>query len=165
MANTAAYPLEMRPAGASSVHKRIVEALLDAIDVRYGDGIVKVDSYDPDKITDGRGVITAEVTKIEQCNPGLPDYFVSVSVLGLSFASEDPDKELIRALFDDAMAALRRLDNETARRNFDLHLPEGARLVGALPVTNAAIREGEDRHMFTIDRQLVFTDLVFDQAL
>ncbi len=165
MENTATYPFEMRPAGASSVHKRIVEALLDAIDVRYGNGIVKVDCYDPEKITDGRGVITAEVTKVEQCNPGLPDYFVSISVLGLTFSSEDPDKELIRSLFDDAMTALRRLEGETARRNFDLHLPAGARLVGVLPVTNAAIREGEDRHMFTIDRRLVFSDLAFDQPL
>ena len=167
LTDRARLPLAERPATLIPQYERLIRAVLDQIDLPYGDGVVKVDSYDPEAVPEGDGVITAEITKVEEPNPGLPDYFVSVSVLGFTFVSVDPDKRIVRHLFDvvlndvSRLIAASRTPKARRRQRFEDHLPLGARLAGVREITNAAVREGEDKTLFTVDFQLVITDWRF----
>jgi len=141
-----------------SVESQIVRGFLNALDITTA-GVVKTDSFNPEAEPDGRGAVTVEITKKEQANPGLPDWFFSVSVIGMTFASEDPNKEIIRKLFGDVCRSVRNWTPAILSRFLS-----GLTVVtvaGILPVTNAAIREGSDRFMFTCDFKIAVTDLLF----
>ena len=62
-------------------------------------------------------------------------------------------------MFDDVLAAYSSLTSTTLASC----VPAGAKVLGILPVTNAAIREGADEFQFTVDFKIVVTDLNFQQ--
>lgn len=135
----------------------IVSGFLARIALRDS-SVVKTDSFLADAAVEGSGVLTAEVTKVEQPTPGLPDYFVSVSVLGQTLASVDADKAIIRGMFDDAMKSVTNLTVENCNSSGTLPpLLSGGEVQGFFPVSNAAIREGGEKYMFTIDAKLAVT--------
>lgn len=146
------------PETVSSIEKQIVRGFLNALDITV-EGVVKTDSFNPDTEPDGKGAVTVEITKKEQANPGLPDWFLSVSVIGMTFATEDPDKEIVRTLFGDVCRSVRSW-KPSILSGF-LSGDFNVNVAGILPVTNAAIREGADRFMFTCDFKIAVTDLVF----
>lgn len=148
---------QQQSAAPSSFHRNFVRELLGLVTLR-NESVVKTDSFAVANVATG-AELTCEITKIEQANPGLPDYFLHVSILGRSFASEDPDKEVVRGMFDDALAAYRTFTSVTLAPC----IPAGAKVLGVLPVTNAAIREGAEEYMFTVDFKIVVTDLIFNQ--
>ena len=133
----------------TDVSAGIVNDILNGITLTQ-DGAVKTDSFDPDNAPDG--VVTCEVTKLEQLNPGVPDFYVSVSVIGQTFASTDPDKKIIRKLFADVMRSVMAMTTATFT---------SVTVDGILPISNAAIREGSDRFMFTVDFRLAVGNLTF----
>ena len=138
-------------------HRTFVRGLLDLVTLR-NESVVKTDSFDAGNVQTG-AALTVEITKIEQANPGLPDYFLHVSILGRSFVSEDPDKEIVRGMFDDVLAAYSTFTSVTLAPC----VPAGAKVLGILPVTNAAIREGAEEYMFTVDFKIVVSELNFQQ--
>ncbi len=138
----------------STFTRDIVAGILARIVLRDAT-IVKTDSFLAADAVGGAGVLTAEVTKVEQPNPGLPDYFVSVSVLGQTFASCDADKSIIRAMFDDAMKSVTELT--VANCNAAPALVSRSEVQGLFPVSSAAIRENPERYMFTIDFRIAVT--------
>lgn len=138
-------------------HRTFVRGLLDLITLR-NENVVKTDSFDEATVQTG-GELTCEITRIEQANPGLPDYFLHVSILGRTFASEDGTKEVIRGMFDDVLAAYSTFTSVTLASC----VPAGAKVLGVLPVTNAAIREGAEEFVFTVDFKIVVSELNFQQ--
>ena len=75
--------------------KTLINVLLDKLNVTDA---AKVPVYDPDQIQDGFGVVTAEIGRIEPVNPGLPDYRVTVSIMGQTFSADDPDRGKFQTL-------------------------------------------------------------------
>lgn len=148
---------QQQTAAPSSFHRNFVRGLLDLVTLRDAT-VVKTDSFDVSNVATG-AELTAEITRIEQANPGLPDYFLHVSILGRSFVSEDPDKEVVRGMFDDVLAAYSTFTSVTLASC----VPAGAKVLGVLPVTNAAIREGAEEYMFTVDFRIVVSELNFQQ--
>lgn len=144
-------------ADTSTFTRDIVAGILARITLR-DTSVVKTDSFLDAQAVEGSGVLTAEVTKVEQPTFGLPDYFVSVSVLGQTFASVDADKAIIRGMFDDAMKSVTSLTIEGCNSSGTLPplLPRGE-VQGFFPVSNAAIREDPEHYMFTIDFRLAVT--------
>ena len=138
----------------SDFNSKIVLGILNSITLTP-DGAEKTDSFDPDAEPDGPGVVTCEVTKLEQLNPGVPDFFASVSVLGQTFASTDPNKAIIRTLFADVMRSVMSMTAAS------LTTTTGLTVDGILPISNAAIREGADRFMFTVDFKIAVGNLSF----
>lgn len=137
-----------------SIEKQMIQGLLDSLTLT-DENIVKTDSFSPENTLDGAGVVTAEITRMENANPGLPDYFAYVSILGMTFASVDTSKETVRNLYDDVLRSYSAWTPETLSENL------GVNVVGIQPITNSAIREGENRYAFTIDFKLVIVDLNF----
>lgn len=140
-----------------SFHRTFVRGVLDLVTLR-NTSVVKTDSFDDTHVVTG-AELTAEITRVEQANPGLPDYFIHVSILGRTAVAEDTTKETVRGMFDDVLAAYSSLTSTTLASC----VPAGAKVLGILPVTNAAIREGADEFQFTVDFKIVVTDLNFQQ--
>ena len=129
--------------------KTLISTILSKITLT-GSGITKADSW-PDTAMEGDGFLVAEITEMEQPNPGLPDWFFSISVTGKTFASEDPDKEKIRKMFSETLMSISQL------RTTDFTTG----CVGILQISQAAPRSSDEENTFSIDFKLVFTDITF----
>lgn len=131
----------------------LLTGLLNAVTVDYG--IQKATFYDPNMEIDGAGVLVCEITNREQAYPNLPIYFVSVSLLGMTFASVDFDQSTIRKMFDDTMKSVQGWTAAT------LTATVGLTIDGILPITTAAIRGNGDRFTFSVDFRLAMSSVTF----
>ena len=137
------------------VMQQIIAGLLSHLTV--DSSVAVIDSFDESQIPDGSGAVTANITSVEQMNVGLPDYSLAVAFYGMTYASVDPDKSIIRSIFGSVM---RSIQNFTPSGLADI-VPAGAAVVGILPVTSAVIEENEDSFTFNINFKIVVTDLNF----
>lgn len=143
-------------ANTSSAIRHIIDKLKTHITLTH-EGVSIVDAFDPDEEPDGAGAVAVEITGQEQPTPGLPDWFLSFSIVGMTFVSVDEDKTIIEDTFCDV---LRSVSSWTPATISDV-APGSAVLCGIQPVTNGAIRHDATRRMFTADFKLVFTNLNF----
>ena len=139
---------------AENAEKKLIDGLLGAVALS-DTGIEKRPFYDPENPVSGAGVLVCELTNREQPYPGQPIYFVSVSLLGLTFASDDPQQSVIRQMYTDT---LKSVQGWTAA---GLTTSVGLKIDGILPVTAAAIRGNADRYTFAIDFRLAMSDVSF----
>lgn len=144
------------PASTSSsgVMKNIVSGILNSLTLT-AQGVNKTDSFDPTSVPVGNGEVTCEITRFEQINPGLPDFFIHLSILGMTFASVDTAKTVIRTAFADVMRSV------LAFTPSSLTTATGVTVDGILQISNAAIREDADRFMFVVDFKLAVGNLAF----
>ena len=134
--------------------KNIVFGILNSLTLT-APGVNKTDSFDPTSEPDGNGVVTCEITRFEQINPGLSDFFVHVSVIGQTFASVDTSKTIIRTTFADVMRSV------LAFTPSILAAATGVTVDGILQISNAAVREDADHFMFIVDFGIVVGNLSF----
>ena len=132
----------------------LINGLLNAVTLTDST-IVKTAAYNPEETINGNGVLTVEITNREQAYPGQPIYFVSVSVMGLTFASEDGQQTRIRQMFDDTLKSVQGWTAST------LSTTVGLTIDGILPVTTAAIRGSADRFTFSVDFQIAMSNVTF----
>jgi hypothetical protein len=76
--------------------------------------------------------------------------------MGMTFASEDPTKEIIRSLFCTVCNVVQNTWTASS-----LSTATGATIAGILPISQGALQETEDRFTFTVDFRLVLTDFTF----
>ena len=100
-------------------------------------------------------MLLAELTNREQPYPGQPIWFISVSLLGLTFASDDPRQEIIRQMYTDTLKSVQ------GWTPAGLSSTVGLTIDGILPVTTAAIRGSADRFTFAIDFRLAMSGVSF----
>lgn len=117
--------------------------------------IVRVDSFTAASMV-GTGTVTCEIGNWLQAAPGAKAWMCNISVLGMTFASEDADKSIIRRCHEDVIASISALS-----KTFPGYVLEGAAIAGVTPVTNSALRENEDQFMFTVDFGLAITNTPF----
>ena len=139
---------------AENVEKRLIDGLLSAVSLS-DTGIEKRPFYDPETPVSGDGVFICELTNRQQAYPGQPIWFVSVSLLGLTFISDDPQQSIIRQMYTDA---LRSVQGWTAA---GLTTAVGLKIDGILPITTAAIRGTDKDYRFAIDFRLAMSDVSF----
>lgn len=151
MSEESSTPASTSPSG---VMKNIVSGILNSLTLT-AQGASTTDSFDPTSGPDGHGKVTCEITRFEQINPGLPDFFIHLSVIGQTFASEDTTKTVIRTMFADVMRSV------LAFTPSSLTTATGVTVDGILPISNAAIREGENYFMFTVDFRIAVGNLTF----
>ena len=132
----------------------LINGLLNAVTLS-GYGVQKSAFYNPEETIDGAGILVCEITNREQAYPGQPIYFVSVSIMGMTFASVDPDQSIIRQMFDDAMKSMQGWTAAT------LTTTVGLTIDGILPITTAGIRGSADRFTFAVDFRLAMSGVTF----
>ena len=138
----------------STFQKILISAILERLNL--DDNIVKTASWTSETLT-GTGTVTAEVTKWEQAAPNMPAWIAFVSVLGMTFHSEDPDKYIIQTMHENCLQCCADFTPDS----FVGTLPEGSTVAGILPVKHSEIRENEDQFMFTVDFGLAIVNTPF----
>ena len=138
----------------TNFEEKLITGLLNSVTLTSY-GVEKTASYSPGDVIDGAGVLVCEITNREQRYPGVPVYFLSVSLLGMTFVSVDPDQSIIREVFDDT---LKSVQGWTAAA---LTTATGLTVDGILPITTAAIRGSADRYTFSVDFQLAMSNVQF----
>ena len=136
------------------VISKLVKGILDSITLTQ-EGTCKMDSYDPDSIVTGTGAITCIAGGLQQKNPGVADFDVTFSIVGLTFSSTDADKKIIRGLFCDVM---RSVMGFTAA---SLTTASGVTVDGIYPIQNAVIQAGSDKFLMNVDFKLALGELSF----
>ena len=136
--------------GRQTFLKTLTTTILNKIALT-GDGITKTDSWDGDTLMDGDGVLVAEILDVYNAKSGLPDYFITVSLVGMTQVSTDTDQEIIRKMFAET------LNSVCALRTTDF--PSGC--CGILQTGKATPRSDDDRRTFSLEFKLVFTEITF----
>lgn len=136
--------------GNQTFFKTLTTTVLNKIALT-GPGITKTDSWDGNTLMDGDGVLVAEILDVEQANPGLNDYFITISLVGMTQVSTDTDQEIIRKMFAET------LNSVCALQKSDF--PSGC--CGILQTGKATPRSDDDRRTFSLEFKLVFTDITF----
>lgn len=131
--------------------QKLLTVILDNLDVTDAD---KVPVYDPDQIQSGKGVVTAEIGKIEPVNPGLPDYRVTVSIMGQTFSVDDPGQNVFFTLAEDCLRSVEAWTPEL------LASAAGEAIVGKFLKGLDNSLDGEINR-FKIDVELVISDWIF----
>lgn len=140
---------------AEQTHEsKLITGLLNAVTLTTY-GVQKSATYNPDDVIDGSGILVCEITNREQAYPNQPVYWVSVSLMGMTFASSDPDQSVIEQMFADTMKSVQ---GWTAS---SLTTTVGLTIDGILQITTAAIRGSADRFSFTIDFRLAMSNVTF----
>lgn len=140
---------------AEQTHEsKLITGLLNAVTLTTY-GVQKSATYNPDDVIDGNGILVCEITNREQAYPNQPVYLVSVSLMGMTFASVDPDQSIIRQMFDDTMKSVQGWTAAT------LTTTVGLTIDGILQITTAAIRGSADRYSFTVDFRLAMSNVTF----
>ena len=136
--------------GLQTFLKTLTTTILNKITLT-GTGITKTDSWDGDTLIDGDGVLVAEILDVESPNPRLNDYFITVSLVGMTQVSTDADQETIRKMFAET------LNSVCALQTSDF--PSGC--CGILQTGKATPRSDDARRTFSLEFKLVFTDITF----
>lgn len=139
---------------AQNFEEKLITGLLNSVTLTSY-GVQKTAAYSPGDVIDGAGVLVCEITNREQRYPGGTVWFLSVSLLGMTYASVDPDRAVIRQIFDDTLKSVQGWTAATLTETV------GLKIDGILPVTTAAIRGSEDSFTFSVDFQLAMSDVTF----
>ena len=139
---------------SSNFETTLINGMLTSVNLTSY-GVQKTAAYNPDDVIDGAGVLVCEITNREQRYPGVPVWFLSVSIMGMTFDSVDPDQTIIREVFDDTLKSVQGWTAST------LSASVGLTIDGILPVTTAAIRGSADRYTFSVDFQLAMSNVTF----
>lgn len=139
---------------AVNYETKLLEGLLSAIPLS-DTGVEKRTFYDQENPVSGRGVLIVTLTNRDQPYPGLPIWFVSVSVRGVTFPSVDTEQSIIRQMYTDALKSVQGWTAE------GLTTAVGLKIDGILPVTSAAIRGDADRFTFAVDFRLAMSGVSF----
>lgn len=119
--------------------------------------IVKTASFDLESPVKPEGTLVIETTGIEVANLGCPDYFVNISLLGMTYVECDPDKAIMRKMFADVMTAVQAWTPELVTQAFGFEYP--ARCVGIINI-NSTISSDKSMHVFRLDVRLVLSDVI-----
>jgi len=120
--------------------------------------VLKTASFDLDSAVRPEGTLVIETTSVEVANQGLPDYFVSMSLLGMTYVECDPDKQIMRKMFADCLTAVQAWTPELVSNAFGFVSP--ARCCGIIGITST-LSSDKSMHVFRIDFRLVLTDVDF----
>ena len=131
--------------------KILINVLLDKLTVTDA---AKVPVYDPEQIQSGTGVVTAEIGRIEPVNPGLPDYRVTVSIMGQTFSADDPDRGKFQTLAEECLRSVE------AWTPAALAAAAGESIVGKFLKGLDNSSDGEENR-FKIDVELIISDWIF----
>lgn len=129
----------------------LINVLLDKLTVTDA---AKVTVYDPEQIQDGTGVVTTEIGRVEPVNPGLPDYRVTISIMGETFTADDPDREKFQTLAEECIRSVEAWTPEV------LTAAAGESIVGKFLKGLDNSCDGEINR-FKIDVELIICDLKF----
>lgn len=132
-------------------HQNLINAILDNLEVKDAE---KVPVYDPDNIQKGSGVVTAEIGRVEPVNPGLPDYRVTLSIMGETFTADDPDREKFYSLAEECIRSVEAWTPEV------LAAAAGESIVGKFLKGLDNSCDGEISR-FKIDVELIISDWIF----
>ena len=133
----------------------LAQKILDAIPLTPA-GATKAHDFGDASINPA-GTVVCQVSDVTQPNLGLPDYFLTMSVQGLTFASVDPGQTVISQLYADCVNAI----STMTPADLPGALPEGAVLAAVMPISTGRIEEDEDQFGFSITFQIVAIDLHF----
>lgn len=111
-----------------------------------------------EKVNPG-GTLVVSITGVDNANQGLPDFWVSVSVQGVTFVNEDKDKAIIRTMFSDAMQSVMRWTPQQLTQAFGMDAP--AAVVGIIDISST-IASNATIHSFNITCRLATTDLYLE---
>ena len=118
--------------------------------------IVKTASFDLESPVKPEGTLVIETTGVEVANLGCPDYFVNISLFGMTYVECDPDKAIMRKMFADVMTAVQAWTPELVTQAFGFEYP--ARCVGIINI-NSTISSDKSMHVFRLDVRLVLSDV------
>lgn len=111
--------------------------------------------FDLRKKVNPGGTLVVSITGVDNANQGLPDFWVSVSVQGVTFVNEDKDKAIIRTMFSDAMQSVMRWTPQQLTQAFGMDAP--AAVVGIIDIAST-IASNATIHSFNITCRLAVTD-------
>lgn len=118
--------------------------------------ILKTAYFDLEKHVNPSGTLVISTTAVNVANPGLPDYFVDISLLGCTYIECDPDKETIRKMHSDVLTAVQAWTPGLVSGAFGLVAP--ARCCGVINITSS-LSSDKSKNAFRLDVRLVMTDL------
>lgn len=122
--------------------------------------ILKTGRFDLDKYVNPDGTLIIGVNSIGECHPGtgLPDYYMGLELLGITYVECDPDKETLRRMHADVLTAVKLWTPELVTQAFGLLPP--ARVCGILNITSNLTND-KTSNRFRLDCRLVLTDVDF----
>lgn len=68
--------------------------------------ILKTGRFDFDKYVKPTGTLVIGTTAVNVANVGLPDYFVDLELLGITYVECDPEKDTLRRMHSDVLTAV-----------------------------------------------------------
>lgn len=141
-----------------STLEKILQGLLNCVELTNGDKIQKVSAYDPESLPE-YGVLTCvHNSTIEATTQGSGDYYIDVTFHAMTLLAEDPDQKLINALKDDLHRALQKFTPGFLNSSLGL---SPAEIVGVLPAEGKSSFESSEEHLFSLGLRLVIINLFF----
>ena len=128
--------------------------ILDLITLSNPD-VVKSVSFDLETAQNGAGAFVAAITGVTQANQGLPDYFVDVTLSGLTFPENDPDKQIILTMHAEALSAVQSFTPQLLTAS--LGFTGSAAVIGIINLDSSFAYDGST-NIFRINFRLVTTD-------
>lgn len=120
--------------------------------------ILKTGRFDFDKYVKPTGTLVIGTTAVNVANVGLPDYFVDLELLGITYVECDPEKDTLRRMHSDVLTAVQLWTPEIVTEAFGLLPP--ARCQGIFNVTSSLTCD-KASNLFRLDCRLVLTDVDF----
>lgn len=112
-------------------------------------------SFDLETAQNGAGAFVAAITGVTQANQGLPDYFVDVTLSGLTFPENDPDKQVILTMHAEALSAVQAFTPQIL--SAALGFTDPAAVIGIINLDSSFAYDGST-NIFRINFRLVTTD-------
>lgn len=118
--------------------------------------VTKSVSFDLETAQNGAGSFVAAITGVTQANQGLPDYFVDVTLSGLTFPENDPDKQVILTMHAESLSAVQSFTPSQLTTALGFVAP--AAVVGIINLDSSFAYDGQT-NIFRIMFRLVCTDM------
>ena len=117
--------------------------------------VTKSVSFDLETAQNGAGAFVAAITGVTQANQGLPDYFVDVTLSGLTFPENDSDKMIILTMHAEALSAVQSFTPQIL--SAALGFTGSAAVIGIINLDSSFAYDGST-NIFRINFRLVTTD-------
>ena len=117
--------------------------------------VTKSVSFDLETAQNGAGAFVAAITGVTQANQGLPDYFVDVTLSGLTFPENDADKMIILTMHAEALSAVQSFTPQIL--SAALGFTDPAAVIGIINLDSSFAYDGST-NIFRINFRLVTTD-------
>ena len=141
-----------------TVHENIVSGMLDLITLS-DENIIKTESFDPETELTGKGVLTLDIAFIpaHPGAPAIPNYEINVVIRGMTYMSEDPEKRIIRKMFEETVRSLSVVKPD----NLQAFFPSDSTVFVMLPTGEAKIEEGISEFIFALNYKIIVGNLLF----